>query len=383
MKPSSALYQAVIRQSHRVVTHVDAWYDGSLVYTGVPVDSGTLRLDDTGALKRAVSLTVPAEVPGYRLDPGNDPTHPLACYGQRLHVTTGIALPGGGAEMFSCGWFLVTRWERSEAGGTIAVDGADLAKLIQDDRLLGPYSPGPGQTFKGAFTALLAGTGLSCVFDQTLTDRSIAPSLLFERERDQALTDIAAGWPARWLVGDDGLVHVLPPYAAVTPSSAPVVTLTDGAAGVVCERARSGERGRQYNGVVATGAAAATTGVTPSAIAKETDPASPIRWGGPYGRVPRFYSSDMLTTPAQCQAVADAQLVTYSGAGHAETVECIPDPSLELGDVARVFTADGDAYTGRITAIDLPLTVDGAAKVTVSTAPGSDASRTARKREGS
>src|SRR5262249_52974826 len=94
----------------------------------------------------------------------------------------------------------------------------------------------------------------------------------------------------------------------------------------------------------------------PHAVAQITSPASPIRVDGPYGRVPQFYSSDLITTQGQAEATAAANLVNYAMAGRSEPVAVVPDPALQLGDVAQLMTKDGCMCPGRISKLSLPLT---------------------------
>lgn len=66
-------------------------------------------------------------------------------------------------------------------------------------------------------------------------------------------------------------------------------------------------------------------------------------------------------------------MVRHSGRGRSEQAHAIGDASIVLGAVGRLYTADGDAHTGRTTEIELPLTAgDGPMTVTVSTVPGDE-----------
>jgi hypothetical protein len=126
------------------------------------------------------------------------------------------------------------------------------------------------------------------------------------------------------------------------------------------------QRGALYNRVVVDGKTVDDgSAPRPHAVAEITDASSPIRATGPYGRVTRFYASDLITTQAQADAAAASLLVTYASVGRSEPVKAIPDPAVQLGDVARVSTRDGDRYTARVDHITLPLTVrDGSMEVT-------------------
>lgn len=359
MRDRSAAWRHMIGFSHPIVTVVESWFDGDLIMARVPILAGKIEYDDTGVEKRRVKLTVPAAVPGRRLDPAGRPTSPLANYGQRLHILTGMAYPNRATELLDHGWYLITGWEHSEEDRSIKVDAIDLARLVIDDRLTAPSAPPAGATFGSEFTRLLAGI-LPVVIPAGFPDPPIPAGAVWERDRDAALADLCRSWPARWYVGDDGAAHVAAPYGAVSASTPPDVVLSDGVNGTVVGRGRQSERGAISNVVVADGKTPDGGGAPPHAVAEITDPASPIRAGGPYGRVVRFHASDLITTQQQAADAAAAQLVGYASVGRSERVQAVPDPALELGDVARVYTRDGDAHTGRVTSIALPLTPDDA-----------------------
>ena len=362
MRARSAAWPLMISHSHPIVTVIEAWYNGAQTLASVPITNGKIEYDDTAVEKRRLKLTVPAAVPGLRLDPAGRPTSPLANYGQRLHVRTGIEHPNRARELMDHGWFLITDWRHNEEDRTIGVDATDLARLIVDDRLTAPSTPPAGATFVSEFTRLVGGI-LPVVIPPGFPDRLLPATTVWDRERDTALADLCRSWPARWYVGDDGAAHVAAPYGPVTAATPPALVLTDGVDGTVVGRGREGQRGAMYNMVVVDGKAPDGGGPPPHAVAEITDPASPIRVAGPYGRLPRFHSSDLITTQAQADEAAAAQLVGYASVGRSERVEAVPDPAVELGDVARVYTRDGDAHTGRVTSLVLPLTPDDAPMV--------------------
>jgi uncharacterized protein DUF5047 len=361
MRTVSSAWPVLLHHSHRVITRVDSYLGVAQLLANLPIKTGTITYDDTGKLRRRLALTVPAHTSTMDLDPAGDPGAPLACYGQRLHVATGLGYPNGAQELCDHGWYLLTSWKRGDDNdATITIEGFDLAQLLDDDRLTAPSSPPAGASFASEFARLLDGL-MPAVIPAGFPDRPVSTTTVWERERLDALATLCAAWPARWYVGDDGAAHVDYPYTAVTDTTPINLTLTDGVAGTVVNRARGGERAALYNCVVVDGRQPDDGSARPHAVSEITDSTSPIRTAGPYGRVVRFYESDLITTQPQAQATADAMLVAYSSAGRSESVTAVPDPSIQLGDVARIYTRDGNAFTGRITAIALPLTVDGGA----------------------
>lgn len=359
MRAVSPSWRTILAYTHPLVSRVDSYLGGEVLANNIPITKGKITYDDTGTLKRRLTIEVPARTPGQVWDPAGRPTSPLAAYGQRLRVTTGIGYPNGAVELLDHGWFLVTSWKRQESQGAIAVEATDLALLLQDDRLETVQTPPAGATFASEFRRLI-GSILPAVVDASLVDRALPSSVTWDRDRDKALNDLCDAWPARWYVDDTGSAHASPPYALVDDTTPPDLVLTDGALGTVVSRARQGERGAIYNVVVIDGKTGDNGAAAPHAKSEITSASSPIRVSGPYGRVTRFYSSDLITTPAQAKATADSLLVTYSTAGRAEQATIVPDPSIQLGDVARIYTRDGNAFTGRVNGLGVPLTPDDA-----------------------
>jgi hypothetical protein len=381
MRQTSDLFATLLRYSHQRVTRIDAYYDGVLTMANVPFVDGVLSDDDSAVVKRELTLNVPVRTPLARLDPGSDETHPLNCYGQMLRVHTGIMMPGPpdqrAPELLAQGWYLITDWQRNDDEKTLNLSAQDLSARIVDDHFYSPEAPPPAATYASEFTRLIGGSLPAVHIDAGLIDRPLnSPSVVWDRDRVAALNELCDAWPARWYVDDAGRGVAAPPYAPVTSDSVQVVTFTDGSAGTITTRARANQRTRVYNAAIVTGALGQNGAAAPRAILEVTDPSSPIAVGGPFGRRPRFHNSDLIQTQAQADATAAMLIGRYTRFGRAEAIGLIPDPRVELGDIARVYTADGDAYLGRVTKRTLPLIArQGGMSVTVSTLPAGEAGR--------
>jgi len=82
------------------------------------------------------------------------------------------------------------------------------------------------------------------------------------------------------------------------------------------------------------------------ATAELTD--GPLRYGGPFGRVPYFASSQYVTTAGQAQDYANELLPQVSAEPALQlSLEVLPDPRREVGDVVP-FEWDGFRWRGRI-----------------------------------
>ncbi|MCF2529378.1 DUF5047 domain-containing protein [Yinghuangia soli] len=369
MRARSPAWDYVIPSCHGIAAEVTSWRSG-VQLGAVPLLGGEITYDDTALLRRRLTLSVPNRMPdGRSFDPGDDAAAPLAVYGSRLRVMAGIVHPNGSTELLRHGWYLVTEWERDEAARTVEVTAVDLAQLLDDARHLGTESPPAGSTYAAEFTRLVDGL-LPVRIAPGLPDRRIPPGTVWDRERPKNLTELCRAWGARWFIDDDGYATAAPAYSDVTPATPTDVRFVSGRRGTVVNRRRAASRDRLYNAVVATGKAPPeSSSYAPSAVA--TIDSGPIAWDGPYGRKPRFYQSDLLVTNDQCQEAARNILARSSSVSRSEPITAVPDPALELGDVAQVLTG-GQSFTGRVSSIKLPLIADGPMEVTVTNQPAQE-----------
>jgi len=95
---------------------------------------------------------------------------------------------------------------------------------------------------------------------------------------------------------------------------------------------------------------------------RDMNPNSPTRWGGPFGKVPRYYSSPFVSTVAQATTVATTILSTALGLNYVINLRSVPNPALEPLDVIRVKyptgTTDERNELHIIDTLTIPLTYD-------------------------
>jgi hypothetical protein len=122
-----------------------------------------------------------------------------------------------------------------------------------------------------------------------------------------------------------GILVVTPP-----PDPADIVaTIAHGAKGVLATLSRTLSRDGIYNGCVASGEQLDDTIPPVSAIAVDSDPASPTYWFGAFGHVLQFFSSSFITTVAQCLSAAQSILAGSTGLPYNVNFGQVPNPALE------------------------------------------------------
>ena len=179
----------------------------------------------------------------------------------------------------------------------------------------------------------------------------ITPFLVWSSERWTAAQDLATANGAQLFFAPDGSLTI----QKVPSIASPVAWFVNaGADGVLITYSKAVTREETYNGVVAMGERA--DGVSPArAVALDTDPSSPTVWGGPFGKVPFFFTSPIITTPAGAQRAADGLLAIKRALGRSVSLTAIVNPALDAGDVIGVRLPDGTLERYLVDRLTVPL----------------------------
>jgi hypothetical protein len=331
----------------------DVFYNGALIASRIPIADGSVTLDRGSKVRRSLSLTV-ADV-SYL--PWN-PTDPLAVYGQQIVVQSGIRL-NGAVEYVPLGTFRIDEPQGDTLTGPVSLTGKSSESTLQDDPFTTPTSTlGMG----GCFDAI------KLLIHQTLPNVTIVNSTHDTRnprvavatwdaqsDRWDAITQVATAMQAEIYVDafDRFVVADIPNVL----SASVVWDVAEGEGGTLFTAARQMSRANVFNAVVASGENTATATAPISATARDNDPTSPTRWGGPYGKVTKFYSSSLLDSVGSCEAAANSMLFDAIAPNITTTITASPNPALEAGDCVRV------SYARRkelflVQAVTIPLSVD-------------------------
>lgn len=360
MYPVSPAFIAALSTPHQVVVRVDGSLAGTPTVTDLPIVGGSVTVDRGSKIRRSLSLTV--------ADPSYLPwtaTDPLAVYGQQLTVSRGIQFPDGTREMCPLGTFRLDDPGGDVDMGPVTLTGKSLEAAVQDDRFTAPRSTSGYSSTVVAITALIQETlPGAVVVNSTGRDQPCA-RIVWDAQADRwdAVAALATSMQAECYVNVLGqfVIADIPNLATATP----VWTIAAGLTGNLVAASRKLSRAGVYNAVIASGESA-YAGLPPvSAMVQDTDPTSPTRWGGPYGRVPRFYSSGLLTTVAQCSAAAASMLRDAIAPNIETSLTSLPNPALEAGDCIRLTYAGGRTERVLVQSFSVPLDVTGDFAITL------------------
>lgn len=353
MYPISAAFAQRITASHTVATNVTVCDAVGNILATLNVTDGDVRADKRNAIRRTCSVTLTDPTGAYT---PADITDLLAPNGNELRVYRGAKLANGTTELVPLGVFGIEQVEIDDNGErlTIKVEGSDRAAKLQRARFTDVYTIASGTNYATAIQTLLNSrvTGLTYSF---MTTALTTPSIVVAEQQDpwKQAQDLAANIGAELYFDVTGVVVLRP---EPNPSTSPVVwTYTDGHDAMILAVNRVLQRTNVYNHFVVTGEG---TGVaTPvRAESKDTDPSSPTYYLGPFGDVPRFYSSPLITTTAQAQSVADAFLNRVRGLVEDVRFPSLVNPAHEPGDVVTITRARaGVSGTFLIDSLEIPL----------------------------
>ncbi|MGO4583648.1 hypothetical protein AB4Z38_07135 [Arthrobacter sp. 2RAF6] len=347
-----------------------AWYGGRLANPDpLPISSARFGWDATRQIQ-TLSLSVDdkdGELAPWLLE------DTLGVGGARLQVIYNV----GGAGSINMGWYRVTtskpveswiaytiseagtvtpdtpvapdtRLAHVSGGAEVQVDAEDLGTVIAKAQFPAPESPvGVSPTIVGEITRII-GDICPVVTTADVVDASVNSTLVYQGDRLNAVQDLCKRINCDYRFNGAGQFEVYP----LTPQT-PVATLKGGAEGLLVRVDREQKYDSLFNEFYAEGQLQTTdskgssTQVPIRGYAAIT--AGPLRVNGPHGRYPKFYSSTMLTTQAECDAYAKTMRDTQlAGLTTDLVVTCLPLPYVQQGDWVTVYNA---LVGGRVIAV--------------------------------
>lgn len=322
---------------------------------GVPLTvlDGDVYLDATAEVQRTLSLTVAGVDGSGRPVFPRRATDPMAPYGSEVFVRRGVDLGGAGTLWTPLGYFRIDSVEQDDApDGPIRITGSDRTAGIIDGRPVAPIEFAPTRTAASVFAELVREIYPDAVilFDGS-GSTAIGRTVVVEESRHKPLTEIATalGKVMHW--DGSGVLRV----RTVPDEQIPVWEVNAGRGGVLVSAGRRLSRERVYNGVVAVGEGGESDAPPARAVAVDSGPTSPTRWGGPFGRVPRFYASPFLATDDQAEVAAREMLRRSLGAPYSVDFGAVVNPTLQPWDPIRVAYSDGTREVHVVERLTIPL----------------------------
>lgn len=332
MRPVSARFLDAVRTSHQIVSQIEILASGTVVAT-FPATAGSVTLDANSAIRGNCDATF--------VDDGTlglvptDAADPLAPYGQELRVSRGVRYPDGSTELVALGVFGIQDVEVSDTleGVEITVVGRDRAQKVTDARFEAPYQIDAGTDHNTALEAVIDAGVPGLTYDLAAITETTGQLLAAEQDDRWAFAQEMAKTRGHLLYFDgDGDVVT---EVIANPTGTSEFDLTEGAQGVLLTAGRRWTRDGTFNRVIATGENTGA-GVPARGVATDDNALSPTYYYGPFGRVPRFYTSTFITTDDQATDAAQGILNKELGTSQTVSFGAIVNPALEPNDIVRI-----------------------------------------------
>lgn len=350
---------AELSRSHQRVTRVtllDDQYNplpgGVLTGTDGYALSGSVSHERGRTVARTLSLEI-ANPDGLWT-----PTGPGSfLYWDRLiRVERGVRI-GGVDFVAPLGVFLIDTPEAQRAGGghSLSVTGADRMDRATRSRFTAPTSYASGSAVGPVIQDILVDAGVGAdrwSIDDGGAVLGATRNYEVDEERMAAANRLALDFSLDVFADARGQMVVRPkPNPLGLP---PAWVFEEGPDAVHLGVSKRWSRDKFYNHVLVTGESADQTPVR--AEASDTNPSSPTRITGPMGDRLLKYTSAMITTVPQAQAVAASLLWERAMIEESIRLEHVPLPVLEAGDAVIIrddVTATDAKYV--VDAVTIPL----------------------------
>lgn len=319
------------------------------VGTEIPIESGDVQYDASARIRANLDLSIPGE---YWPDLPTDTVNP---YGAEVFIERGIVLGAGQREWVSQGYYRIESVEQDDApGDLVRVSGKDRMAGLIDARLEAPIQFPDNTSVATLFDTLVLDVYPTATIEYDFDPDAVSfPGNHFaEEDRYGFLADVVRALGKVWSWDYRGVLVV-----EDAPSlTAPVWQVNSGTDGVLISMGRERSRDGVYNAVVAHGETPGE-GEPARAVARDVSLTSPTRWGGPFGKVPRYYGSSFIVSDEQAGTAASAILTRSLGLPYVVNFATVPNPALEPLDPVEITLRDR-VERHVIEKLTVPLTAD-------------------------
>lgn len=222
--------------------------------------------------------------------------------------------------------------------GEVDVDLISRADELKRAKFEVPFPSTPGLSTTQQMRQIIQSINGGWVVQSTVVDDPPVPAAVWEQDPGGALDDLAKGINALWSPDrGGGFTIVTNPYTLpVEPQS--VAVLRDGADGVIVKARHVRSREKISNSV--TVVVERTDGSSPISVTiRDTDPASPTFWGGPFGKQNEVLKTQTTLTRADATTLARRRLSQSLALARSWSITMPPGIGqlLDPGDVVAVW----------------------------------------------
>lgn len=347
MRSTTPKFLELVRQSHVIAAACTLIFpDGATA--DVPVQAGNVRNDRTADSRRAGTVQIP-----WSLQAGANLGVDLRTLslGGYATVSRGIRYADGSTELVLLGRLRVesVSWDTLDASASLEL--ADRMSQVRDEPFTTPYAAAGRTHWQACVDIVHAVFGDTIAYHTPYQPTDVMTDVFYSGQRSDALSDLRSSVGAETYFDADGDFV----FAQAPGDNDPVVwTIDAGATGVMINAQENLDRTGIYNGVLVSGQPDAESPPI-SALAVYDDPSSPIRWGGPFGRVALLADSTSVQTVEQAASTAQSLLQLRLKQTRSVDLTIAPNPALEAGDTIVIEFPDGRTETHLVDAVTTDL----------------------------
>lgn len=348
MRPASDQFLASLRLSHVIAAGCDLLFPGESTPVAVPVEAGSITIDRTAQNRRSGTIQIP-----WSLQAGADlglDLRTLTLGGYAL-VRRGLRYANGSTELILLGTLRVesVTWNTLEASANLEL--SDRMAQVRDEPFTTPYTAKGKRPAAAAIEIVQGVFGATINYHTPYDPTDVIGDVIYSGPRVDALSQLEQGYGAETYFDAAGDFV----FARKPGDAEPVVWAVDaGERGVMVDAGENLDRTGIYNGVLVKGQPVADQPPV-SALATFDEASSPIRWGGPFGKIALLVDSSSVTTPEQAAQSAQALLRLRLKQTRQLDLTSAPNPALEAGDTITVSFPDGRDEQHLIDAVTIDL----------------------------
>lgn len=355
MPASTVDIPEVISGSHRALVEAricTEYQTGSdPVGDSIPVLSGDVSYDATANVWSTMSMET-AGIDEYDLS-SMFPRYAdslLAPYGNEVFVRLGLDL-GSDTLWTPMGYFRIDDTEQTgSSDGSIRLSGPDRWQSLVDARLISPRQYASTRTVGSVVEDLVLDVLPAAViaWDDDTFQVAVGRDMIVEKDRAAALQDIAKAHGKVANFDSEGILR----FETAPDPEEIVWELRNGQDGCLVKSSRRVSRQGMFNGVVVRGEG--TVDSPAMGVAVDTGVNSPTQWGSRFGKIPKFYSSPLVSDDDQGYAAAVAFLRRIIGMPYSVDFGAVPHPGLRPRQAVRIGQKDGNREIHLVDKLQIP-----------------------------
>lgn len=343
------MYRQALSAGHKPYIKIQVWEGTtSVTIDDLVIEEGTVNATLQSRVTRTCSITCHEDF--------YDQVQP---YSQRLKIFRGIELADGNLFQWQVFDGRITSTDLTP-DGLCTIEGSDNAYEVISNQFSTPRNSDVGVNVNDEVKEIIKDRYAKATFGASDSFLTAVPQLTWQSEPGQALDEMATSVGAFWYPLANG-DFVLRKYPWTVPGN-PVVTLTDTDSGSILTASAHKDRQNTFNQIIVT--AERIDGSVPVfAVAQDLNINSLTYINGPFGIQSRIVSLQTPQSQDSAQDAANAYLKRTTALTETWSFSCIPDASLELGDILQLDVRGRQGIIQVVAAFTIPLTVRGAMSV--------------------